>query len=178
MVEFSVPTGTSPPVTARQTPIPRNQIAAVIFVQTCEGINSKLHWSSTIFFAFFITSKNFLSCSQCPISIFGFHGWRSGLHRETPWILCWWSSRLLSFSAQIFASLINRFSPASFCGAQFCSSIIWGRISDAYGRKPAVIAGTLGAAVGMLVFGFAKTYTQAVLGKRIVDLMIYFRRHD
>ena len=49
---------------------------------------------------------------------------------------------------------------ASFCGAQFCTSVLWGVISDRYGRKAAIVAGTLGSGLGMLIFGFAKTFPQ------------------
>ena len=56
---------------------------------------------------------------------------------------------------------------ASFCGAQFCSSILWGVFSDKYGRKPAIAIGTLGAAVGMLIFGFATNYPTALIGRII-----------
>ena len=45
---------------------------------------------------------------------------------------------------------------ASFCAAQLCSAVMWGKISDDYGRKPAVIIGTVGAAIGTLIFGFSK----------------------
>lgn len=40
-------------------------------------------------------------------------------------------------------------------------------ISDNYGRKPAVVLGTFGTALGMLIFGTAKSYWQAVLGRII-----------
>lgn len=60
---------------------------------------------------------------------------------------------------------------ASFCGAQFCSSVLWGIISDKYGRKPAVVLGTMGTAAGMLIFGTAKTYPQAVLGRVVGGLL-------
>eukprot|EP01035_Chromulina_nebulosa_P017496 gene17496-23052_t len=56
---------------------------------------------------------------------------------------------------------------AAFCFAQFSSSIIWGIVSDHYGRKPAIIIGTIGAALGMIVFGFSVTYWQAVLGRSL-----------
>lgn len=56
---------------------------------------------------------------------------------------------------------------AAFCAAQFCSSVPWGLFSDYFGRKPAVIFGTLGAGVGMMVFGLAKTFPQAVIGRMI-----------
>ncbi len=37
---------------------------------------------------------------------------------------------------------------ATFSGAQFCSSILWGIISDKYGRKTAIIYGVIGAGLG------------------------------
>ena len=60
---------------------------------------------------------------------------------------------------------------ASFCGAQFCSSILWGMFSDKYGRKPAIAIGTLGAAVGMIIFGCATNYTNALIGRIISGLL-------
>jgi hypothetical protein len=55
----------------------------------------------------------------------------------------------------------------SFCAAQLTSSMMWGVLSDTYGRKPAVIVGALGAGVGMLVFGSATSFEQAVLGRAL-----------
>jgi Major Facilitator Superfamily len=60
---------------------------------------------------------------------------------------------------------------ASFCGAQFFSSILWGIISDRYGRKPAITVGTLGTAVGMIIFGSAKNYAAALVGRVISGLL-------
>jgi len=60
---------------------------------------------------------------------------------------------------------------ASFSGSQFLSSYLWGKISDKFGRKPSVVIGTLGAAVGMLIFGLSKSYTQAVIGRCIAGLL-------
>ena len=60
---------------------------------------------------------------------------------------------------------------ASFSGSQFLSSYLWGKISDKYGRKPSVVFGTLGAAIGMLIFGLSKSYTQAVIGRCIAGLL-------
>lgn len=56
---------------------------------------------------------------------------------------------------------------AAFCGAQFCTSIAWGMISDRYGRKLAIVLGTLGAGIGMLMFGLSKTFAQAMIGRII-----------
>jgi len=54
---------------------------------------------------------------------------------------------------------------ASFCTGQFCSSVAWGWLSDKYGRKPTLVLGTLGTAVGTAVFGFARSYPQAIAGR-------------
>lgn len=47
---------------------------------------------------------------------------------------------------------------ATFCGGQFLTSVAWGVISDRYGRKFAIVSGTLGAGLGMLIFGFSTTF--------------------
>lgn len=40
-----------------------------------------------------------------------------------------------------------------------------------FGRRPAVILGSFGTGLGMLVFGFSKSYSQAVLGRFISGLL-------
>jgi MFS family permease len=60
---------------------------------------------------------------------------------------------------------------ASFCSAQFCSSYMWGKISDSYGRKPAILAGLMGTAIGMLIFGFSQSYEQAIIGRLLPGLL-------
>lgn len=54
---------------------------------------------------------------------------------------------------------------ASFCGAQFFSSYLWGVFSDRYGRRSAMYFGAFGTSIAMIVFGTSKTYTQAVIGR-------------
>jgi MFS family permease len=44
---------------------------------------------------------------------------------------------------------------SSFAIAQLLSSPIWGRVSDRYGRRPALIAGLSGSFFAYLIFGFA-----------------------
>ena len=46
---------------------------------------------------------------------------------------------------------------AAFSIAQLLSSTVWGRFSDHYGRRPALLAGLLAAAMGFVIFGFANT---------------------
>lgn len=60
---------------------------------------------------------------------------------------------------------------ACFCGAQFISTPIWAMLSDRYGRKPTLFLGTLGTGLGMLIFGFATTYEQAIAGRVISGLL-------
>jgi len=54
---------------------------------------------------------------------------------------------------------------ASFGFGQMCSSLMWGKLSDKYGRKPVLLFGTFSAGMCMLIFGSAKSYGQAVLGR-------------
>jgi len=44
---------------------------------------------------------------------------------------------------------------ASFSAAQLLAAPLWGRVSDRYGRRPALLAGLLASAVAYAVFGFA-----------------------
>ena len=44
---------------------------------------------------------------------------------------------------------------AAFPVAQLASSPVWGRVSDRYGRRPAILVGLAGSAVAYLIFGFA-----------------------
>lgn len=60
---------------------------------------------------------------------------------------------------------------ATFCLAQFVSSVPWGSLSDRIGRKPPVVMGVLGSAVGMVVLGISTSYSQAVAGRAISGLL-------
>src|SRR5467141_3222953 len=46
---------------------------------------------------------------------------------------------------------------ASFAVAQLVSSPIWGKVSDRYGRRPAMIIGLSASAVAYAIFGFANS---------------------
>lgn len=45
-----------------------------------------------------------------------------------------------------------------YSGMQLLFAPIWGRLSDRYGRKPAILLGLLGNAVALIWFGLAKDY--------------------
>lgn len=49
--------------------------------------------------------------------------------------------------------------------------MLWGIISDKYGRKFALLTGVFGAAIGMAIFGSAKTYSQAIIGRALCGLL-------
>ena len=48
---------------------------------------------------------------------------------------------------------------STYSGMQLIFAPIWGRLSDRYGRKPAILLGLLGNAAALIWFGLAKDYT-------------------
>ena len=46
---------------------------------------------------------------------------------------------------------------SGFAIAQLLSSPVWGRVSDHYGRRPAILAGLGGSMFAYLIFGFANS---------------------
>lgn len=56
----------------------------------------------------------------------------------------------LAASPEVIGAII-----ASFSVAQLLSAPLWGRVSDHYGRRPALLAGLLASAAAYAVFGFA-----------------------
>lgn len=72
----------------------------------------------------------------------------------------------LMIVAPLLAPFARRFGAAdwvvgllfsSFAIAQLLSSPIWGRVSDRYGRRPALLAGLAGSMFAYLIFGFANS---------------------
>jgi len=49
------------------------------------------------------------------------------------------------------------FLSASFPVAQLAASPVWGRVSDRYGRRPALLVGLAASAIAYVIFGFAHT---------------------
>ncbi|EXJ60162.1 hypothetical protein A1O7_04314 [Cladophialophora yegresii CBS 114405] len=60
---------------------------------------------------------------------------------------------------------------SAFAMAEACTAMIWGRISDRYGRKPIVLFGLVGVALSSLIFGFAKRYWVALLARVVGGLL-------
>jgi multidrug resistance protein len=59
---------------------------------------------------------------------------------------------------------------ASFAVAQLISSPLWGRVSDRYGRRPAVLIGLGASAFAYVIFGFANTLTLLFLSRIVQGL--------
>lgn len=59
---------------------------------------------------------------------------------------------------------------ASFAVAQLISSPVWGKFSDRYGRRPAMLIGLAASVVAYIVFGFATSLTVLFLSRIIQGL--------
>ncbi|KAI1809319.1 MFS general substrate transporter [Poronia punctata] len=56
---------------------------------------------------------------------------------------------------------------SAYAVAEALTAIVWGAISDRYGRKPIVLFGLVGVAISSLIFGLAETYWVALLARFI-----------
>lgn len=56
---------------------------------------------------------------------------------------------------------------SAFALAEFSTGILWGRVSDRIGRKPVLIIGLVGTLISMLVFGFAKSFSVALIARAV-----------
>ena len=66
-------------------------------------------------------------------------------------------------NASFYAGLLV----SAFAVAEAMTAMIWGAISDVYGRKPIVLIGLGGVALSSLIFGLAKSYWVALLARFI-----------
>jgi MFS family permease len=60
---------------------------------------------------------------------------------------------------------------SAFALAEASTAMIWGKISDRYGRKPIVLFGLIGVALSSLIFGFAKKYWVALAARVVGGLL-------
>lgn len=59
---------------------------------------------------------------------------------------------------------------AAFPIGQMLTSMLWGRLSDSYGRKPAVILGLAISVVANVAFGFSRTFSMLMVWRMIAGM--------
>ncbi|KAG2208014.1 hypothetical protein INT46_010750 [Mucor plumbeus] len=55
--------------------------------------------------------------------------------------------------------------------AQFCTAIMWGRVSDRYGRRPVLLTGLIGNSVSSCLFGLSKNLWWAIGSRALCGIM-------
>lgn len=60
---------------------------------------------------------------------------------------------------------------SAFAFAEFATGVIWGRLSDKFGRKPILLSGMAGTGVSMIVFGFAPSLPVALIARALGGLL-------
>ena len=63
----------------------------------------------------------------------------------------------------IYAGMVT----SAFAFAEFTTGMMWGGISDKFGRKPVLIMGLVGTMLSMLIFGFAKSFPVALIARAV-----------
>ena len=53
----------------------------------------------------------------------------------------------------------------------FVGSLIWGALSDAWGRRPVLLLGVAGSIVSILAFGFSQSYVWAITSRLVWGLL-------
>jgi MFS family permease len=51
------------------------------------------------------------------------------------------------------------------------SGLPWGWLADRYGRKPIILSGLLGSITATLIFGFSRSFTQALIARIVSGLL-------
>ena len=49
--------------------------------------------------------------------------------------------------------------------------MIWGSLSDRYGRKPILLLGCVGTCVSLMMVGFSTSFTMALIGRILGGLL-------
>jgi len=74
---------------------------------------------------------------------------------------------LLGVPFHMGIGLITAFMVSAFTVAQLVSAPIWGRFSDKFGRRPALLVALTASAIAYLVFGFANTLFLLLLSRLV-----------
>lgn len=60
---------------------------------------------------------------------------------------------------------------SAFAFAEFSTSIVWGKLSDKFGRKPILLSGLAGTGLSMVLFGFAPNLATALIARALGGLL-------
>jgi len=60
---------------------------------------------------------------------------------------------------------------SAFAFAEFSTSVVWGRLSDRFGRKPILLTGLAGTGISMVVFGFSPNLATALIARALGGLL-------
>ncbi|GAB7366856.1 hypothetical protein MBLNU230_g1026t1 [Neophaeotheca triangularis] len=79
------------------------------------------------------------------------------------------SFHITSDSKQIalYAGMVT----SAFAFAEFATGVVWGRLSDRFGRKPILLSGMAGTGVSMIVFGFAPSLPVALIARALGGML-------
>lgn len=67
----------------------------------------------------------------------------------------------------VYAGMVT----SAFTLAEFSTGVMWGRLSDKFGRKPILLMGLLGTAISALIFGFAESLPVALFARAMGGLL-------
>jgi len=70
-------------------------------------------------------------------------------------------------SISVYAGMVT----SAFTLAEFSTGMMWGRLSDKFGRKPIMITGLVGTGVSAIIFGLAPSLTVALLARTVGGLL-------
>ena len=60
---------------------------------------------------------------------------------------------------------------AAFALAESITGMLWGGLSDRYGRKPVLLFGCLGTIISLLLVGFSTSFWMALAGRAVGGLL-------
>jgi MFS family permease len=60
---------------------------------------------------------------------------------------------------------------ASFSFAQAFTGVLWGRASDKFGRKPAILLGLVGTLACLMLFGFSTSLPMAIAARSLSGIV-------
>ncbi|QIW97706.1 hypothetical protein AMS68_003224 [Peltaster fructicola] len=60
---------------------------------------------------------------------------------------------------------------SAFAFAEFLAGVIWGRLSDRFGRKPILLCGLAGTGISMIIFGFSQNLATALIARALGGIL-------